>query len=59
VVKKITKPKNCDYCNNLVLIRYRIQYDHSQKWVMVCLNCWKLLAKENKFYRYGGTWKAK
>lgn len=56
---KLIKSKNCNYCNKLVSIRYRIQYDQSQKWIMVCPNCWELLAKDNKFYRYGGTWKAK
>lgn len=55
----MVKPKNCDYCRNLVLIRYRIQYDESKKWVMVCRECWDLLAKNNPLYRYGGTWKAK
>lgn len=50
--------KNCDYCGKLASIRYRIQYDESGKWIMVCPDCWKLL-KDNNLYRYGGTWKAK
>jgi len=59
VGKPIKSKKYCDNYNNLVLIRYRIQYDDSRKWVMVCPNCWELLVRDNKFYRYGGTWKAK
>ncbi|WP_330203683.1 hypothetical protein [Cyanobacterium sp. Dongsha4] len=56
---KIKKLKSCDYCNQLVNLRYRIQYDESNKWYQVCPNCWNILAKDNSFYRYGGTWKAK
>jgi hypothetical protein len=56
--KKI-KLKECEYCQNSVKIRYRIRYDTSKKWVKVCPNCWDSLSKNNPFYVYGGTWKAK
>ena len=56
---KNLKLKNCDYCHDLVKIRYRIQYDVSKQWYKVCPDCWHLLTKDNPFYRYGGTWKAK
>ena len=57
----MTKPKlkSCDICNNLVDIRYRIQYDASQEWQLVCRDCWDKVSQDNPFYRYGGTWKAK
>ena len=53
------KLKNCDSCQELVSIRYRIQYDRSKKWFKVCRDYWEVLAKDNPNYRYGGTWKAK
>ena len=53
------KLKPCDICNNLVDIRYRIQYDESEEWELVCRGCWDDVSKDNPFYRYGGTWKAK
>lgn len=53
------KPKKCDRCQQLVSIRYRIQYDESEKWSLICPDCWQIVAKDNPFYRYGGTWKAK
>jgi len=51
--------KSCDICQNLVAIRYRIQYDDSGKWYLACPDCWQQLSKNNPYYRYGGTWKAK
>jgi hypothetical protein len=51
--------KPCDLCSQLVDIRYRIQYDVSTQWVLVCRQCWEKVSQDNSFYRYGGTWKAK
>ena len=51
--------KACDNCQALVTIRYRIQYDDSEKWWLVCPSCWEILSKDNPHYRYGGTWKAR
>lgn len=53
------KSKPCDRCNNLVDIRYRIQYQEDGNWILVCRDCWSQLSQDNPFYRYGGTWKAK
>ncbi|MEL6441421.1 MAG: hypothetical protein AAFQ80_19480 [Cyanobacteria bacterium J06621_8] len=53
------KLKPCDRCGNLAGIRYRIQYQADQSWVMVCRDCWNLVSSDNPYYRYGGTWKAK
>lgn len=55
----MTKEKKCDLCQTLVAIRYRIQFDESGKWVLVCPECWKVVAPDNVYYRYGGTWKGR
>lgn len=55
---KKTKFKSCDRCNNLVSIRYRVQYQEAKDWMMVCPVCWEQV-KDDAQYRYGGTWKAK
>lgn len=54
-----TKTKPCDLCNQSVEIRYRIQYDSTEKWVLVCPHCWQQVSQNNPYYRYGGTWKAR
>ncbi|NJK47538.1 hypothetical protein HC931_04515 [Candidatus Gracilibacteria bacterium] len=51
--------KSCDCCQTPVAIRYRIQYDESEQWYLVCPNCWEQVSYNNPYYRYGGTWKAK
>ncbi|OKH14595.1 hypothetical protein [[Limnothrix rosea] IAM M-220] len=53
------REKNCAYCQKSTEICYRIQYDTTQQWQLVCPACQKQLKKDNPFYRYGGTWKAK
>lgn len=53
------KLKPCDICQELVDIRYRIQYQASEEWVLVCPSCWWKVRPNNPHYRYGGTWKAK
>lgn len=54
-----TKSKPCDLCHNLVDLRYRIQYQEHENWVMVCPSCWQEVSQDNPYYRYGGTWKAR
>lgn len=51
--------KPCDHCSKLVTVRFRIQYDQSQQWFLVCKNCQLKQSANNSHYRYGGTWKAK
>ena len=51
--------KPCDLCSQKVNIRYRIQYDASEEWVLVCRQCWDKISPDNPYYRYGGTWKAR
>lgn len=53
------KGKPCKQCNQIVEIRYRIQWNESRQWYQVCPECWQKLSKDNPLYRYGGTWKAK
>ena len=53
------KLKPCDRCANLADIRYRIQYQAGKNWQIVCRDCWDLVSRDNPYYRYGGTWKAK
>ena len=53
------KSKPCALCQNKVNIRYRIQYQADESWVLVCPDCWQEVIKDNSYYRYGGTWKAK
>ena len=53
------KSKPCDLCQNLVNLRYRIQYQENADWVMVCPECWQGVSQDNPYYRYGGTWKAR
>jgi len=53
------QPKPCEYCQTVVTLRYRIQFDQSEHWYLVCPDCWSKLSANNPYYRYGGTWKAK
>ena len=53
------KSKPCDICSKIVNIRYRIQYEEQGDWVLACPDCWQQVSKDNLYYRYGGTWKAK
>jgi len=55
----MVKLKTCEHCGELSKIRYRIQFDTTSRWCLVCLNCWQTLSRDNPYYRYGGTWKAK
>ena len=49
--------KSCDLCQQKVDLRYRIQYDRSGNWFLVCPQCWQKVSQNNPHYRYGGTWK--
>ncbi|MBV5257605.1 hypothetical protein FLX56_04110 [Synechococcus moorigangaii CMS01] len=53
------RERNCDYCQRVAAVRYRIQYDAHEQWALVCPDCRRKLAENNPYYRYGGTWKAK
>lgn len=54
-----SQSKPCELCSQAVDIRYRIQYDAAEEWVLVCRQCWNRVSQDNPFYRYGGTWKAR
>ena len=51
--------KPCNLCQQKVEIRYRIQYDRSGNWFLVCPQCWQQVSQNNPHYRYGGTWKSR
>jgi hypothetical protein len=51
--------KPCQRCQKNVDIRYRVQSDDTKQWQLICVDCWRIIAPDNPFYRYGGTWKAK
>lgn len=53
------QPKPCELCQQLATIRYRIQFDESDCWWLVCPQCQQQRSQDNPHYRYGGTWKAK
>lgn len=53
------KSKPCETCGELADIRYRIQFDSSRQWQLVCPDCWEQLSQNTASYRYGGTWKAR
>ncbi|MEM9770899.1 MAG: hypothetical protein AAF889_04740 [Cyanobacteria bacterium P01_D01_bin.73] len=56
---KSPKPRPCDRCAAPSLVRYRVQYDDSQQWRLVCPACQQDCSRDNPLYRYGGTWKAR
>lgn len=51
--------KPCDRCKQLNSLRYRIQYDRTKCWILVCPSCWQKLSDRNPDYCYGGTWKSR
>ena len=55
----MAQSKPCDRCKQNVTLRYRIQYDPSKQWFLVCRQCWNEVSMDNPHYCYGGTWKGK
>ncbi|AFZ04073.1 hypothetical protein [Calothrix sp. PCC 6303] len=53
------RTKSCDLCSQNTAILYRIQYQDDCRWIFACPDCWEKVSKNNPFYLYGGTWKAK
>jgi hypothetical protein len=53
------QPRPCELCQVLSLVRYRIQVDRTDQWVLACPHCQKQQSDTNPHYRYGGTWKAR
>tara|TARA_Y100001968_G_C18998778_1_gene544875 strand:- start:70 stop:228 length:159 start_codon:yes stop_codon:yes gene_type:complete len=50
--------KECDICNELDAIHYRVKSIKYKNWTFCCKKCWHILSKESK-YSYGGTRKSK
>ena len=53
------REKQCDRCQDLAQVLYRVQTDESGRWQFVCQACWPAVEKDNPHYTYGGTWKAR
>jgi hypothetical protein len=54
-----TQPKPCDLCGTPANLRYRIQHESGDRWVLACPACQQRHSQNNPHYRYGGTWKAR
>jgi len=51
------KKKECDICNELDEIHFRVKSINHTKWIFCCMKCWNYVSKEDK-YSYGGTRKS-
>ena len=49
--------KQCDVCNKLDKVHYRVKLIKYKTWIFSCKECWHLISKQEK-YCYGGTRKA-
>ena len=49
--------KECDICNELGKIQFRVKSVNNTKWIFCCKKCWDTVSKEDK-YSYGGTRKS-
>ena len=53
------RKKECQSCKKSFTVMYRLRYNESvKKWVFMCEACLLEVKKDNKFFQYGGTWKA-
>ena len=50
--------KECNLCNRLGNVHYRVKSINYKNWIFCCKNCLILISRENK-YTYGGTRKVK
>ena len=52
------RKKDCERCEKSFTKMYRVRYIESVKnWVFMCESCLLEVKQDNKFYKYGGTWK--
>ena len=49
--------KECDLCNKLDSVHYRVKSMYYKSWIFCCKQCWFIVSKENQ-YLYGGTRKS-
>lgn len=52
------KIKACSRCSLTVPILYRVKDKENGEWFFVCDRCLPTVKENNRFYSYGGTWKA-
>ena len=50
--------KECDLCNKVDAIHYRVKSINYRSWIFCCKKCWYNISKESQ-YSYGGTRKTK
>ncbi len=50
--------KECDLCNRVDAIHYRVKSINYKNWIFCCKYCWYLVSQESQ-YSYGGTRKSK
>tara|TARA_B100001939_G_scaffold110941_1_gene95838 strand:- start:1369 stop:1527 length:159 start_codon:yes stop_codon:yes gene_type:complete len=50
--------KECDVCNKIDVIHYRVKSINYKNWIFCCKHCWDLVSRESQ-YSYGGTRKSK
>ena len=55
--RKRFREKNCEICQVVTDVMYRIKPDAKTDWVLACPRCQSHAANEVG-YQYGGTWKA-
>lgn len=52
------RKKDCKRCKKSFSKMYRLRHKESEKnWVFMCRSCLVEVKQDNKFYKYGGTWK--
>ena len=49
--------KECDVCNKLDKVHYRVKSINYKNWIFSCKDCWNLISVQEK-YCYGGTRKS-
>uniref|UniRef100_UPI0040483859 hypothetical protein n=1 Tax=Orrella sp. TaxID=1921583 RepID=UPI0040483859 len=49
--------KACEHCKVESSTLYRVVYDESGAWALICNPC-RAKLEHQSFYRYSGTWKA-
>ena len=49
--------KECDVCNKLDKVHFRVKSINYKTWIFSCKDCWDNISKQEN-YRYGGTRKS-
>ena len=49
--------KDCKVCKSSHSLLFRVKINSSKEWYFLCKKCTEENKRDNKYYRYGGTWK--